>query len=416
MTDLLPDHIVLGITGGIAAYKSGDLVRLLVRKGVKVRVVMTSAAREFISPLTLQALSGQPVYTHLFATHDPGGMDHIDLARWADALLITPATANFMARLACGLADDLLSTLCLASSKPVFLAPAMNRTMWHNPATQVNRELLISRGYVLFGPAYGEQVCGDIGAGRMLESEELIALLHAHCTPQSLSGTRVLVTAGPTREPVDAVRVLTNRSSGKMGFAIAEAAFAAGADVILVSGPVCLSTAFGIRRIDVGTAEEMLEAVQQEAAEADIFIATAAVADYRPRNPGQRKLKKSNDPMVLELERTPDILVQIASRVDRPFCVGFAAETDHLQEYAQAKLIGKRLDMICANRIGSGIGLEQEDNALEVFWTDGQHSLPRKSKIQLAHELISLISDRYYLKQGKKYDKSRQPQNKTEDT
>jgi len=381
------------VTGGIAAYKACELTRLLVKEGHEVRVVMTDAATRFIAPLTFQALSGRLVHTAWLDATAEAGMGHIELARWADAVVVAPASADFMAKLAHGLADDLLSTLCLATSAPLYLAPAMNRLMWQHPATQANGAVLQSRGAMLLGPAEGEQACGETGAGRMLEPAEIIALLHGKGL---LYGVRVTLTAGPTREPIDPVRVLSNRSSGRMGFALAAAAREAGAEVRLITGPVALPTPSGVVRSDVETAEQMHKAVLEALPHTDIFIAAAAVADYRPAQAASHKIKKHAAALSLELERTPDILAAVATASPRPFCVGFAAETEDLLSNARTKLKNKRLDMIAANRVDQGLGIEQPDNALEVLWSGGQRSLQRAPKERLARELIVLIGERYF--------------------
>lgn len=394
-TPLAHSRILLGVTGGIAAYKACELTRLLVKTGCEVRVAMTAAACEFITPLTFQALSGNPVHTTLLDERAEAGMGHIELARWADAVLVAPASADFMARLAHGLADDLLATLCLATEAPLYLAPAMNRAMWAKPATQANRTLLENRGITLLGPAEGDQACGETGAGRMLEPIEILAALGEY--RGSLAGVRVTVTAGPTREPIDPVRVIANRSSGRMGFAVAAAARAAGAQVTLIAGPVALATPRGVSRVDVETAVDMHRAVLSALPSTDLFVAAAAVADYRPATASAHKLKKTADTLALALERTPDILAEVSAHRPRPFCVGFAAETDDLLANARAKLTAKRLDMIAANRVGDGLGIEQSDNALEVLWDEGARSLPRASKEDLARELVALVAERYRL-------------------
>ncbi|OBS08294.1 bifunctional phosphopantothenoylcysteine decarboxylase/phosphopantothenate--cysteine ligase CoaBC [Acidihalobacter prosperus] len=407
-TPLAHSRILLGVTGGIAAYKACELTRLLVKAGCEVRVAMTAAACEFVTPLTFQALSGNPVHTTLLDERAEAGMGHIELARWADAVLVAPASADFMARLAHGLADDLLATLCLATEAPLYLAPAMNRVMWANPATQANRALLESRGIALLGPAEGDQACGEVGAGRMLEPAGILAALGKHKGP--LGGVRVTVTAGPTREPIDPVRVIANRSSGRMGFAIAAAARAAGARVTLIAGPVALATPRGVTRVDVETAADMHRAVLSALPSTDLFVAAAAVADYRPAAASAHKLKKTADTLALALERTPDILAEVSAHRPRPFCVGFAAETDDLLANARAKLAAKRLDMIAANRVGDGLGIEQSDNALEVLWDEGARSLPRASKEDLARELVALVAERYRLIHPLKEDPARHAQ------
>lgn len=388
-------QVLLGVTGGIAAYKSAELVRRLREQDADVHVVMTQAAQAFITPLTLQALSGRPVHTELLDRDAEAAMGHIDLARWADVVLVAPATADLLARLAHGRADDLLTAICLATEAPLAVAPAMNRVMWQNPATQENMACLERRGIHRFGPAEGEQACGETGPGRMLEPDALVQLVAGLFQTGSLAGCHVLVTAGPTREPVDPVRYLSNRSSGKMGFAIAAAAAAAGARVTLVCGPVNLPTPAGTVRIDVETAAEMQAAVMQQVDSTDICIAAAAVADYRPAQAAEQKLKKSAATMDLELVRNPDIVAAVAALTDGPFTVGFAAETGSTASNARDKLQVKSLDMIAANTVGPGLGFEVDDNELQVFWNGGSRRLPWARKTCLARELIALIAERY---------------------
>ncbi len=390
-------RIVLGVTGGIAAYKSPDLVRRLVEQGAEVQVVMTAGARQFVTPMTFQAVSGRPVRSDLWDPAAEAAMGHIELARWADLILIAPATADFMAHLAHGLADDLLATVCLASAAPVAVAPAMNRQMWANEATQANVALLRSRGVHVLGPDSGSQACGETGEGRMVEPLALAAAAMALFPVQGpLSGKRVLLTAGPTRECIDPVRFITNRSSGKMGYAVAQAARELGAEVVLVSGPVNLCTPPGIRRVDVETAAQMHAAVQAEVATADIFIATAAVADYRPANPAGLKIKKVTDSLEVHMERTVDILLAVAQRSPRPFVVGFAAETNDVEMHARAKLERKNLDLIAANEVGDCKVFDQDDNALVLLWRDGGRlELGAGSKALLARRLMAFIVERY---------------------
>ena len=386
-------NILLGVTGGIAAYKSAELVRQLCQAGATVRVVMTEAAQQFIAPLTFQALSGNPVSTTLLDPQAEAGMGHIELARWADLVLVAPATADFIARHAAGRADDLLSAICRATAAPQLIAPAMNQQMWRNPATQENVARLQQQGVMLSGPESGSQACGEVGPGRMVEPAQLVEQVAAQFQSGLLQGVRVLITAGPTREPIDPVRFLSNRSSGKMGFAIAQAAVEAGAEVILVAGPVALETPDHLRRIDVESGQEMAEVVVQEVAETALFIATAAVADYRPLEVAAEKIKKGSDERVLRLIRNRDILAEVAARPSPPYTVGFAAETEKLREYAQQKLVDKKVDMIAANRVGeAGTGFDADDNALILFWADGERSLQRKSKRQLARELMAEIA------------------------
>jgi phosphopantothenoylcysteine decarboxylase/phosphopantothenate--cysteine ligase len=396
MNILTDKHILLGITGSIAAYKSVDLVRRLREQGAQVQVIMTAAATAFITPLTLQAVSGQPVYTQLFDAITPSAMEHIELARWAEVVLIAPASADFLAKLAGGHADDLLSTVCLATSVQIVVTPAMNSWMWQAPATQENYQRLQSYGVRFWGPATGSQACGETGSGRMLEPLEIIQQLQDLFQTKFLSGYQVLITAGPTREDIDPVRFISNRSSGRMGYALAQAAQAAGAQVILISGPVALSPLPGIQLISVYSAQEMLAAVMTQIATVDIFIATAAVADYRPSQPLAHKFKKHETDWQIALERTPDILATVASLPNPPFTVGFAAETDNLLEYAQQKLQQKKLDMIIANPVGlPGVGFDSEENQLSVLWTDGSIELPRATKTKLAKQLLEIIIQHY---------------------
>lgn len=389
-------RVLLGVTGGIAAYKSAELVRGLRARGCEVQVVMTPGAKEFLGAATLQALSGRPVRDDLWDEAAEAAMGHIELARWADVVLVAPATAQCIARLAVGLADDLLSTLCLATDAPIYLAPAMNRLMWANPATQANCATLASRGITLLGPGVGDQACGETGPGRMLEPAELIAaILDAGSRSTLLAGKTVMITAGPTREPIDPVRYLTNRSSGKMGFAIAQAALRAGARVRLVCGPVNLPTPAGVERIDIETAEQLHAAVHDHLAGCHVFIAAAAVADYRPEHCPDRKIKKTDEKMTLCLQRAPDTLASVAALGQRPFTVGFAAETHEVERYARQKLEKKRLDMIVANRVGEGLAFDTDDNELVVLWPeDGRQVFGRAAKAKLADELIALIAGR----------------------
>lgn len=397
MSLLSGKHIVLGITGGIAAYKSAELVRRLREQGSVVRVVMTAGAVEFITPLTLQALSGNPVATDLLDPAAEAAMGHIELARWADAVLVAPATANFIARRVHGRADDLLNAVCLATDAPQAVAPAMNRGMWEDPATRANIDMLEARGIRVFGPADGSQACGDSGPGRLLEPGALAEQLAGLFSSAALAGCRVLVTAGPTREALDPVRFLSNRSSGKMGFAVAAAAVEAGAQVTLVAGPVALQTPERVGRIDVVTAAEMQQAVLGQVSETDIFIAAAAVADYRPRAVAAQKLKKSAAHLTLELERNPDILATVAALEDAPFSVGFAAETESVEQNARHKLQAKSLDMIAANRVAADLGFDADDNALQVFWEGGSAVFEQTRKSRLARQLVALVAERYHL-------------------
>ena len=389
-------HILLGVTGSIAAYKSADLLRRLRERGAEVQVAMTTAAREFVGPITFQALSGRPVRIDLWDSAAEAAMGHIELARWAELVLIAPASADFLARLAGGRADDLLATLCLASEAPIAVAPAMNRIMWGNAATAANLALLRQRGVHVLGPAEGAQACGEVGEGRMLEPQELADRV-AELLPRDgpLRGRRVLITAGPTRERIDPVRFISNRSSGKMGFAVAQAAREAGAEVVLVSGPVALPTPPGVRRVDVESAEAMLAAVQREVEQANIFISTAAVADYRPASPAEQKIKKTSDRLHLDMERTVDVLATVAARPERPFVVGFAAETESVEQNARGKLLKKNLDMIAANEVGHTKGFDCEDNHLVVLWRNARQDLGSGPKLALARELVRLIGESY---------------------
>jgi len=390
---------LLGVTGGIAAYKSPELVRRLVERGCEVQVVMTRGAREFVGPLTFQAVSGRRVRDDLWDPAAEAAMGHIELARWADVVVVAPATANFLGILAGGLGGDLLSTVCLATTAPIVLAPAMNQAMWANPAVQANRGLLEARGIRFLGPAAGDQACGETGPGRMLEPTEIAAALldlPGKLRLQSLAGLKVVVTAGPTREPIDPVRYITNRSSGKMGFAVAAAAREAGGNVVLVSGPVALPTPANVRRIDVETAEQMYQRVHEEIADADVFIACAAVADYRPQSASAQKIKRSAAEMDLALVRSPDTLASVAALAKAPFTVGFAAETNDVAVHAREKLEKKRVDMIAANRVGPDCGFDRETNALTVYWPGGgEAALGDGSKPMLARRLVELIAERY---------------------
>jgi phosphopantothenoylcysteine decarboxylase/phosphopantothenate--cysteine ligase len=388
-------RILLGVTGGIAAYKSPDLVRRLIERGADVQVVMTAAAQKFVTPLSFQAVSGRPTRTDLWDSAAEAAMGHIELARWAQLVLIAPASADFIARLAGGRADDLLATLCVATEAPLVLAPAMNRVMWANKATQANVNTLISRGVRILGPATGNQACGEIGAGRMWEPTLLAeTLLEPPVNAGVLAGLNVLITAGPTRERLDPVRYLTNRSSGKMGFAVAAAAREAGAHVTLVTGPVHLPTPLGITRINVESARDMYAAVHRHVAEADVFIAAAAVADFQPVSVSKHKIKKQGGAVKLELEPAPDIVKSVADMAKRPFVVGFAAETNDVEENARGKLKRKKLDMIAANHVGDGIAFDCEDNALTVLWPGGKIEVARAPKIDVARELVALIAKR----------------------
>ncbi|MBA3562670.1 MAG: bifunctional phosphopantothenoylcysteine decarboxylase/phosphopantothenate--cysteine ligase CoaBC [Gammaproteobacteria bacterium] len=396
MTPSTPPRILLGITGGIAAYKSPDLVRRLRDRGAEVQVVMTGAAERFVTRQTFQAVSGRPVRTELWDEAAEAAMGHIELARWAGRVVIAPASADFIARLAAGLADDLLATICLATEAPILLAPAMNRVMWANAATRANIGTLTGRGMRLLGPDDGNQACGDTGAGRMVEPDRMAeAILAGIAGAGLLEGVRMLITAGPTREPIDPVRFISNRSSGKMGFALAAAAVESGAKVRLVAGPVGLPTPAAVERIDVESAEQMLDAVHRHIGQTDIFVAAAAVADYRPASAARDKIKKTAPEMALKLTRAPDILTQVAALANGPFTVGFAAETRDVEKNARAKLEQKQLDMIAANRVGAGSGFDSDQNALTVYWSGGEQELPKTGKRELARALVQIIARRY---------------------
>jgi phosphopantothenoylcysteine decarboxylase/phosphopantothenate--cysteine ligase len=382
--------ILLGITGGIAAYKAAELTRLLVKSGADVRVAMTESATRFIGVATLQALSGQPVWTDLWDARVTDGMGHIELSRDRDLILVAPASADFMAKLAHGLADDLLSTICVARRCPLMVAPAMNVEMWQNAATVRNAEILRADGVAVVGPASGGQACGEMGMGRMTEPADILADVQFFFQPKALQGRRVIVTAGPTEEPVDPVRVLTNSSSGKMGYAVARAAREAGAEVTLISGPVALATPAGVSRVDVRTAQEMFEAVKKDAKDADIFISVAAVADYRVKNPSAQKIKKGNGVPRLELEENPDILAWVAALPKPPFCVGFAAESEKLAENAKAKLAKKKVPLIAANLAQETLG--RDENAITLYDARGEHPLGRGPKLELARKLLTHVA------------------------
>ncbi|WP_409524245.1 bifunctional phosphopantothenoylcysteine decarboxylase/phosphopantothenate--cysteine ligase CoaBC [Nitrincola sp. MINF-07-Sa-05] len=387
-------QILLGITGGIAAYKSAELTRLLKKASADVRVVMTPAAAEFITPLTLQALSGHPVHLELLDPAAEAGMGHIELAKWADLVLIAPASADFIARMTAGMGNDLLTTLCLATDAPICLAPAMNQAMWRDIATQTNLATVVQRGIKLFGPAEGEQACGDTGPGRMLEPEQLAQLVAEQFESHSLSGKTVFITAGPTREPIDPVRFISNHSSGKMGFALAQAAVDAGARVKLISGPVNISVPPRVELVKVETAEQMLAASLADIETCDLFIGAAAVADYKPVAVAEHKIKKGNEEiMELRLVKNPDIIATIAAQPAPPFTVGFAAETRDLLNYARSKLTRKQLNMIIANDVSQpGIGFNSDENLVTLVTTDTQETLPQSSKQQLARQLIEKIA------------------------
>jgi phosphopantothenoylcysteine decarboxylase / phosphopantothenate---cysteine ligase len=399
-------NIVLGISGGIAAYKTPELVRRLKDHGADVQIVMTASAGEFVTETALQAVSGRPIRSNLWDKEAEAAMSHIELARWADAVLIAPATAEIIARLAGGGAPDLLTTLCLATEAPIVIAPAMNHVMWQNPAVQANVKTLADRGTLIIGPDSGSQACGETGAGRMTEPDEIAAAVAARLqTGQAeglLAGRTVLVTAGPTREPIDPVRYITNRSSGKMGYAVAAAAAAEGARVILISGPVSLPDPRGVDVQRVLTADEMYDKTHAMLEGVDIFIAAAAVSDFRPLEVAAQKIKKTEgeDRMTLELTRSPDILASVAALPDAPFTAGFAAETNNVREYALLKLERKKLDLIVANRVGSDCGFDCDENQVDVFWPGGERSFPTASKASLAQDIVRVIAARFAAQRG----------------
>ena len=397
MTGLVNKRVVVGVTGGIAAYKSAELVRRLKEAGAEVRVVMTDAATQFITPLTLQALSGHAVHANLLDAAAESAMSHITLARWADVIVVAPASANSMAKLAHGLADDLLSTLCLASSAPLVLVPAMNHVMWGKAVTQGNRQLLEERGVRFLGPAQGDQACGETGPGRMVEPSDIVTALMEMFAGDSLQGTKLIITAGPTREAIDPVRFLSNRSSGKMGYALAQAAAAAGAKVTLISGPVNLPCPLRVERVMVESAAEMHAVVMKLSPDCHIFVAAAAVADYTPPFPDKQKIKKAEGGYDLHLEHTPDVVAAVAALPRHPFMVGFAAETEDLEKNARSKLEAKGLDMVAANWVGrADQGFDSDNNALTVIWRGGGVELPLASKSCLANQLIQIIAERYH--------------------
>ncbi len=395
MAHLFNRNVLLGVSGGIAAYKSAELVRELAERGAQVRVIMTHGAQEFITPLTLQALSGNPVHTELLDASAELGMGHIELARWADVLLIAPATADLLARLSSGRADDLLTTVALATPAPLMLAPAMNQQMWRDAATAANIATLSSRGASIVGPAQGAQACGDVGPGRMEQPAAIAEAAAALFSSGALSGKRVIVTAGPTREALDPVRYLSNHSSGKMGYALARAAVEAGAQTTLISGPVALATPEHVTRIDVESARDMFEQCMAQLERCDVFIACAAVADYRPDSVATQKIKKAAGELTLKLLRNPDIVSAVAAGDPRPYTVGFAAETRDVLAYARDKLERKGLDMIVANDVsGSDIGFNSEENAATVLWREGETVLPRATKNSIARQIIRLLAER----------------------
>lgn len=390
MVDLQHRKIVIGVTGGVAAYKSAELVRLLVKAGADVHVVLTEAGARFVTAVTFQALSGNPVWTDLWDARVPNNMAHIDLGREADAILVAPATADFIARLAQGRADDLLTTLCLARDVPLIVAPAMNRQMWEAPATRRNVAQVIEDGVTVFGPAAGEQACGEVGMGRMLEPEELFERLEGFFVPKRLAGRKVVLTAGPTFEAIDPVRGITNISSGKMGYELARACVQAGAEVVLVSGPVSLPVPAGVRRVSVAGARDMREAVFAALPGADVFIGVAAVADYRPLEVAEHKMKKKDGILTLALTQNPDILADVAALPDAPFCVGFAAESQDLDAYAEGKRRKKGLPMLVGNLVQDGMGAD--DNLVVLYDDAGRHPLPRAPKAEVSHGIVAHLA------------------------
>ncbi|MCC8255987.1 bifunctional phosphopantothenoylcysteine decarboxylase/phosphopantothenate--cysteine ligase CoaBC [Vibrio campbellii] len=397
MQTLAGKKILLGISGGIAAYKCAELTRRLIERGAQVQVVMTKAAKEFITPLTMQAVSGRPVSDSLLDPAAEASMGHIELAKWADLVLLAPATADLIARMSAGMGNDLLTTLVLATDSPVAVSPAMNQQMYRNVATQENIATLARRGMHIWGPAAGEQACGDVGPGRMLEPMQLVHLCEQFFQPKLLAGKSVLITAGPTREAIDPVRYISNHSSGKMGFALANAAAQLGAKVTLVSGPVSLNTPAGVERINVASAQEMHDAVMVHAPSHDAFISCAAVADYRPENVASQKLKKTenNDQMTINMVKNPDIVATVANMTEqRPFTVGFAAETNDVETYARGKLVKKNLDMICANDVSvEGQGFNSNDNAITLFWPQGEQALALESKEALSFRILEKMHE-----------------------
>ncbi|ASM96154.1 bifunctional phosphopantothenoylcysteine decarboxylase/phosphopantothenate--cysteine ligase CoaBC [Vibrio vulnificus] len=395
MQTLAGKKILLGISGGIAAYKCADLTRRLKERGAEVQVVMTKAAKEFITPLTMQAVSGRPVSDSLLDPAAEASMGHIELAKWADLILLAPATADLIARMAAGMGNDLLTTLVLATDAPVAVSPAMNQQMYRNVATQENIATLSRRGMEIWGPAAGEQACGDVGPGRMLEPMQLVALCEQFFQPKPLQDKSILITAGPTREAIDPVRYITNHSSGKMGYALAQAAMQLGANVTLISGPVSLPTPVNVNRINVDSAQEMYDAVMAQASDHDIFISCAAVADYRPATIAEQKLKKTDDSdeMTITMVKNPDIVASVSAMTEnRPFTVGFAAETNDVEVYARRKLEKKKLDLLCANDVSvEGQGFNSSDNAITLYWSQGEKALPLNSKAALSVEILKQI-------------------------
>ncbi|UUM30493.1 bifunctional phosphopantothenoylcysteine decarboxylase/phosphopantothenate--cysteine ligase CoaBC [Vibrio japonicus] len=396
MQTLAGKKILLGISGGIAAYKCAELTRRLVERGAEVQVVMTTAAKEFITPLTMQAVSGRPVSDSLLDPAAEASMGHIELAKWADLVLLAPATADLIARMAVGMGNDLLTTLVLATDSPIAVSPAMNQQMYRCSATQENIQTLTRRGMAIWGPAAGEQACGDVGPGRMLEPMQLVEHCEQFFGDKPLKGKSIAITAGPTREAIDPVRYISNHSSGKMGYALADAAKQLGAEVTLISGPVSMTVPHGVERISVSSAQQMFDAAMQHAPNHDVFIGCAAVADYRPQHVAEQKIKKTDDSdqMTITMVKNPDIIASVAALTEsRPFTVGFAAETQDVEHYARNKLAKKNLDMICANDVSvEGQGFNSNDNAITVYWKEGKQSLTLASKQQIATQIMAMIA------------------------
>ncbi len=400
MGELQGRKVLLGVTGSIAAYKSPDIVRRLKEQGAEVRVVLTASAEKLVSPTVFQAVSGEPVRCDIWDEKAEAAMGHIELAKWADIILIAPATANVIAQLAGGTADNLLTTLVLASDAQLVLAPSMNQAMWADSATQANCDLLRKRQALFIGPAAGEQACGDVGPGRMSEPADIVNRLKRGGADGALEGLKVVITAGPTREPIDPVRFVSNRSSGKMGFAMAKAAAEAGARVTLVAGPVNLATPSGVERIDAETTQQIFDSTMAKIGNADIYIGAAAISDYRPQQAAPQKIKKSADTFELVMVKSPDLLASIAALNDAPFTVGFAAETEKLEEHATIKLERKKLDMIIGNLVGTNLCFDADDNEVLVLWPGGRQPFPKLSKPELARQLVDSIASRYRARQS----------------
>jgi phosphopantothenoylcysteine decarboxylase/phosphopantothenate--cysteine ligase len=397
MSDIQGRRVLLGVTGSIAAYKSPDIVRRLKDQGAEVRVVLTASAEKLVSPTVFQAVSGEPVRGDIWDEQAEAAMGHIELAKWADLILIAPATANLIAQLAAGSAENLLTTICLASEAPVTLAPSMNQAMWRDAATQANCDVLRKRNVMFIGPDDGEQACGDVGPGRMSEPANIVSRMARGGESGPFEGLRIMVSAGPTREAIDPVRFVSNRSSGKMGFALAKAAADAGAEVTLIAGPVSLPTPPRVERIDVETTQQMCDAALANIGDMDIYIGAAAISDYRPKQAAVQKIKKSADTFTLEMLKSPDLLATIAALEDCPFTVGFAAETEKLEQHATDKLKRKKLNMIVANLVGEKLCFDADDNEVIVLWQDGRLSLPKLSKQELARQLVDVVATRYRL-------------------